>query len=325
VRAAVFAVLGLALGVYFVLATGWRAVFTAAAAVGWGGFAVLCLCALGLFGLAGAAWYVLQPGASPGGVWVYIRARMVRDSAAELLPFSQLGGMALGVRAAILQGVRAPLAAASMIVDVTAEMVAQIPYAALGVALLTIRAPRGTRAPGIARGTLIGLAIATLAAALFVLVQRRGLPFTGRLAARFVRTGETATAIRAGLDAIYRSPTVVAASSLLHLVAWIGSGVVAWVGLRLVGAQVDLAGAVGMESLLYAMRSAVPFVPNALGVQEAGYAVLAPLFGVSVEFALAFSLLKRARDVVVGVPVLLLWQAAEGRRALAQPVGPATR
>jgi DNA-directed RNA polymerase subunit K/omega len=33
--------------------------------------------------------------------------------------------------------------------------------------------------------------------------------------------------------------------------------------------------------------------------------------------ALAMSVLKRARELAVGVPVLLVWQAAEGRRALA--------
>jgi len=29
------------------------------------------------------------------------------------------------------------------------------------------------------------------------------------------------------------------------------------------------------------------------------------------------SLLKRARDIAVGVPILLIWQAMEGQRALA--------
>jgi glycosyltransferase 2 family protein len=320
VRAAVFVALGLALGAYLVLATGWRGVFAAAAAAGWGGFAVLCLCALGLFVLMGAAWYVLQPVASASGVWVFVRARMVRDSAAEVLPFSQLGGIALGVRAAILQGVRAPLAAASMIVDVTTEMVAQIAYAALGVALLATRAPRGPLSAGITRGVLIGLAVATLAAALFVLVQRRGLALAARLAAPLLRSGDAGAAVSAALEAMYRTPAAIALSAVLHLVAWIGNGLAGWVGLRLIGAHVDLGAALGIESLLYAMRSAAPFVPNALGVQEAAYAVLAPLFGVSVEFALALSLLKRARDVVLGVPVLLVWQAAEGRRALAQTV-----
>jgi hypothetical protein len=44
-----------------------------------------------------------------------------------------------------------------------------------------------------------------------------------------------------------------------------------------------------------------------------------------VEFALALSRLKRARDVVPGVPVPRVWLAAEGRRALAHTVGPATQ
>jgi hypothetical protein len=43
--------------------------------------------------------------------------------------------------------------------------------------------------------------------------------------------------------------------------------------------------------------------------------VLAPVFGLTPEIGLAISLLRRARDVVVAVPVLLAWQLAETRRA----------
>ena len=57
-------------------------------------------------------------------------------------------------------------------------------------------------------------------------------------------------------------------------------------------------------------------VPNALGVQEATYAALAPLFGVGAPFGLALSLLKRARDLALGVPILVVSHALEGRRAL---------
>jgi putative membrane protein len=326
VRAGALAVLGIAFAIYLVRATGWRAVISSALAVGWGGFSLFCLCGLGLFGLLGPAWYVLWPFDSGASVWVFVRARMVRDSAAEVLPFSQLGGIALGVRAAIVQGVPAPEAAASMIVDVTTEMIAQIGYGVLGVALLAARAPRGSLTAVLTRDTLIGLGVAAIAAALFVAVQRRGLPLAARLVAPLLkRLGEAGAAAGATLDAIYRAPLRVALSSVLHFAGWIASGAGAWIGLRLIGVQVDLGAALGIESLLYAMRSAAPFVPNALGVQEAAYAVLAPLFGVSVEFALALSLLKRARDVVLGVPVLLLWQAAEGRRALAHTVSSATQ
>ena len=78
---------------------------------------------------------------------VSLWARMVRDAAAEVLPFSQLGGIVLGARAAILHGVSRPLAFASMIVDVTTEMLAQIAYVALGLAILSARAPRNSLVP----------------------------------------------------------------------------------------------------------------------------------------------------------------------------------
>jgi uncharacterized membrane protein YbhN (UPF0104 family) len=74
---------------------------------------------------------------------------------------------------------------------------------------------------------------------------------------------------------------------------------------------------VAIDSLVYAARSAAFVVPNALGVQEAAYAALSSLFGIGPELGIAVSLLKRARDIVIGVPILLLWQAMEGQRALA--------
>jgi uncharacterized membrane protein YbhN (UPF0104 family) len=73
------------------------------------------------------------------------------------------------------------------------------------------------------------------------------------------------------------------------------------------------------------LRSATVFVPSAIGVQEAGYAALAPMFGVGPEVGLAVSLLRRARDIVVGVPVLLVWQIVEGKRAFARQDGSVPR
>ena len=109
----------------------------------------------------------------------------------------------------------------------------------------------------------------------------------------------------------------VGVSAALHLAAWIASALGTWIAFRLIGVRIDLASVMAIESLVYATRSAAAFVPNALGVQEAAYAVLAPLFGIGAEFGLAVSLLKRARDIALGVPILLIWQGVEGRRALA--------
>ena len=107
-RFVMVAALGLALALYFVTYVGLGAVFSAAVTVGWGGFAILCLYALALFLLLGAAWYVLLPQLAVRRLRVLVWARMVRDAAAEVLPFSQLGGIVLGARAAILHGVSQP-------------------------------------------------------------------------------------------------------------------------------------------------------------------------------------------------------------------------
>ena len=321
-RILIIAALGLALALYLVTYVGMGAVLSAAVTVGWSGFAILCLYALGLFLILGAAWYVLPPDSSATGLWVFVWARMVRDAAAEVLPFSQLGGIVLGARAAILHGVATPLAFASTIVDVTTEMMAQITYIALGVLLLSARAPRTSVAVSLTTVFVIGLVLAALAAGLFIVLQRYGHRFTGKLVARLMPGAVAPTAaVAARLDAIYRAPARVGLSAALHLVGWIASAVGAWIAFRLIGAQVDLAAVMAIESLVYATRSAAAFIPNALGVQEAAYTILAPLFGVGAEFGLAVSLLKRARDIAVGVPILLIWQAVEGRRALAARPG----
>jgi putative membrane protein len=320
VRFAILALLGVALALYLVRYVGWHPVLSAIGALGFVGFVVFSLCGLLVFVLLGAAWQVLLAGACAPRLAVLIRARLVRDAGAEVLPFSQLGGIVLGVRAAILQGLAAPLAAASMIVDVTTEMLAQIAYAALGVAIVAARIPQTSRVASLVTASVIGLTLAVIAAALFIAVQRHGGRITARFAARLLRgAGESLTGLSAALETIYRSPARVLLSTVLHLAAWIANGVVVWLGFRLIGARLDLAAALAIESLVYAIRSAAVFIPNALGVQEGAYVILGPLFGVGADLALGMSVLKRARDIAIGVPVLLLWQGAEGRRALARP------
>ena len=317
VRIVIVAALGVALALYLVVFTGVSAVFSAAVAVGWNGFAVLCLYALGHFIVLGAGWHVLLPAEQGAGLWVFVRARMVRDAATEVLPFAQLGGIVLGARAAILQGVEAPVAFASTLVDVTTELMAQIGFVALGLAIMSVRAPHTAYAAYLTTVSVLGLGIAVIAAGLFIALQRNGQWMTGKLGARLLRgAGAAKVAVAATFDTIYRSRTRVALSSATHLGAWIVGAVGVWICFRLIGTHIGLASVLAIEALVCAARSAAVFVPNALGIQEAAYAVLAPLFGVGAEFGLAVSLLKRARDVAVGVPVLLAWQAAEGRRVI---------
>src|SRR5437899_9932668 len=137
---------------------GAGAVLRSLLAVGAGGFAAICAIHLVLIATMGLAWRALLPGvAAATPIW----ARLVRDSGSEALPLSQLGGYVLGARALTLAGVPGTRAAASTIVDVTLEFVAQLAYTALGLAWLVRLQPESqAAAPG-----LIGLAGAVFAAA----------------------------------------------------------------------------------------------------------------------------------------------------------------
>src|SRR5215470_15312869 len=104
-RLFIIAALGAGLAAYLIGYVGFAAVLSAVLTIGWGGFAIFCAYALALFVLLGTAWHVLMAGASFTELKTFIWSRMVRDSAAELLPFSQVGGIVFGARAASVGGV----------------------------------------------------------------------------------------------------------------------------------------------------------------------------------------------------------------------------
>jgi putative membrane protein len=319
-RVVIVALLGLALAIYLVAYAGIGAVFSAVVAVGWGGFALLCLYVLALFIVLGSAWWVLLPESSLANLRVFIWARMVREAAADVLPFSQLGGIVLGARAAILYGVAEPMVYASTIVDTTTEMLAQIAYVALGVLILDLHAPPTSFAQSLIKALLIGLVCAVVVAGVFLALQRRGHRVVEKIMARLLpRTLQRTMAVNAALSSIYRSRARVGASIVLHSVGWIASAVGVWIAFRLIGIRVELKSVLALEALVSAIRSTAVFIPHALGAQEAAYALLSPLFGVGAEFGLAVSVLKRARDLAIGIPILLIWQVIEAHRARSRP------
>ncbi len=77
------------------------------------------------------------------------------------------------------------------------------------------------------------------------------------------------------------------------------------------GHPIGLGEALVIESLLHAIRGAAFAIPGALGAQEGGLVLLCAIFGIPPEQAIALSLVKRAADLVLGVPGLLGWQMLE--------------
>src|SRR6266850_2031146 len=124
------AILGVAAMAALVGYFGAGAVMRSLLAVGGAGFVAILAIHLALTVGMGVAWRALLPGAHPG---IVIWARLVRDAGSEALPLSQVGGYVLGARALTPAGVPGTVAAASTIVDVTLEFVAQLAYTALGL------------------------------------------------------------------------------------------------------------------------------------------------------------------------------------------------
>lgn len=313
-----FAVLALLFGLglvgIVVMHTGVGPVIEAVARVGWLGFALIIAVGFVLTVLPGLGLWALLGGAP---VRVFFAARQVRDLVGDILPFTQLGGIMAGVRVLALGGISTPTASAAAIVDVTAEFISQIAYIALGLILGIAQLRASTTLAPYASGLMWGTVLLVPGAVTFVLLQRGGSFLAQKLAGLFLPAAVSHTeAFAEALSTLYQRPLRLLLSTTLHLAGWIAGGLWLWVIIRLIGAPVSIRSAIAMASLLEALRSAAVFVPSSIGVQEMGYAALAPLFGMGPEVGLAVSLIRRARDVVVGVPVLLAWQLFEGRRVL---------
>ncbi|HEY3638145.1 MAG TPA: lysylphosphatidylglycerol synthase domain-containing protein [Rhizomicrobium sp.] len=311
------ALTGLIVAVYLIFYVGVGPVLSATAASGWGGFALLCLYGAALFALLGTAWFALIPSKEARGLTTFVLGRAVRDCAGEILPFSHVGGLVIGARAIMLRGVSGPLAFASTVVDMTVEMVAQIAFVLVGLSILITHVHPSVASGELVRGISIGLIVAAIGAAILVVLQRKSFTTIVRWMVRLLPDAAgRASAVQSRFAEIYNSPVRLAVSLTIHLLGWLGTVGWAWLAIRLIGLTLPFTSIVAIEAILSGIRSAAVFVPGAIGVQEAAYALLGPLFGLAAPVALALSLLRRARDIALGVPILLAWQLAEGGHAL---------
>ncbi len=307
------ALLGLALATLLIGWFGIGGIAAAAFSLGWLGFLWLLLGQLAILGLLGLAWWILLAGR--GRPLIYVWGRMVRDAAGNCLPFSQVGGFLLGARAITLHGVPARRAVASTLVDVTLEFLAQLAFATLGLFILILRMPNSAVVWPLA----IGLVVAVAGSAAFVALQQGVGPIFRRIGAR-ISAGwlhNQATRIEAlegELGTIYGETSRLALAAGTHFTGWIAAGLTTWLALHLLGTGIDVPNAIALEAILHVGLNFAFLVPGYFGIQEAVLAALGAMFGIAPDITLALSLIRRARDLVIGVPVLLLWQVFEARR-----------
>lgn len=305
------ALLGLAAAAALVLRFDAGDVWRAMLSVGWSGAAILLAWQGVLYLILGLAWSTIQPGVPMAAlVW----GRMVRDAATACLPFSPVGGYVIGARAVTLRGADWPIAAGGTVVDVSAELVAQLVFAVFGLIVLLAVRPGDDLALPIAFGLLILLVLIGIAITQRDRIGAIAQALAARLLGNAAQIAGQFEALRDEMAGLYGRPSRLLLGSALHLTGWFATGLGTWISLRLLGHAPGLLGVLALEALLDAAISAAFLVPGAAGVQEAGYVGLGAIFGVPPEIALSVSLLRRAREICWGLPVLAAWQWQEVRR-----------
>lgn len=302
--------------IYIAWSIGLHSIFAGIVRAGFGGLGLLCGYALIMFAVLAAAWNFLLPRDRRASLHAFFLARLVRDSISDITPLSPMAGMFAAARLAILDGMEASYAAASIAADATTETMAQVAFLALGFALGASHFRHHSGAAPLVTATIIVLLLAAPFIAGLIVLQRQGADWMEKIARRRFPKVLAGTTFRQAIHELYGSRSRLAGAASLHLLGWILAGGGTFFGFRLVGGRIGILDALSLEALLSTLRSLAAFVPAGIGVQEAGYAMLAPMFGLPLEMGLAVSLLKRAREVVMGVPALIYWQIVEGRNAL---------
>jgi putative membrane protein len=322
---------GIAALIALAIWSGLDAVGHAISNVGWGILLVVMVRAVTV-AVAGVGWWLLFPPKMRPQLGTCLLLRFVREGVNVLLPVAQVGGDLVGAGLLTLYAVPGALAAASVIVDVLIQAATQFLFAIVG--LLTLVALGADQT--LAQSAAIGIAIAVLMLAGFYLAQRRG----GQRVLRSVvsrLTGDREWRVLGTIDAVYHNLAVIyaarsslIASFVVHLAGWVVGAAEVWIVFAFMGHPVGIGEALVIESLLHAVRGAAFAIPGALGAQEGALVLLCAAFGIPPEQAIALSLVKRAADLVLGMPGLLGWQMLEwGRlvpnyrgRPLREPVNP---
>ena len=308
------------LGVVLSLVVSWRGLLAVADGIGQAAPLLPALVGLhlGQLWLSSVCWRVLFGGGVPG-VGVFYRLRIIREGIDSLLPVAQVGGEVVGTRLLARTGVPTARAAASVIVDVTLELLTQVAFLLTGLALLAARSDGQASVGQAWRNWLAALVGGGLATAAVIALQRLGgLRLLEGLLRGMARrwpalSGVSLDGLHAEALGFYRHRGALTAGIGLHYLAWALGSIETWAVLGAIGVPVSPAAAAIVESLGMAGRSAGFAIPAALGAQEGGFILAGAAVGVTAPAALTLSLVKRMREILVGSIGLLLWRLAAGR------------
>jgi putative membrane protein len=267
--------------------------------------------------LDAAAWWVLFPKSDRLPLRKLLWMRWIGESVSTLVPSAAVGGDIVRARLASINGASVPVAAGSVLVDVTLGVFTQAGFTVLGLALLVYV----TGQKNFVRPTLVGTLIGVLGVAGFYFVQRLGMfRFLARVIARLANSPEWHSLVQSGqtLDQTVRE-LYARRRGVIGCCMWtsaslvLGAGEI-WIALYALNLHATFVNALILQSMVLTIRSAAFAVPAGLGVQEGGYLFVGSLLGIPGDAAFALSLIARVRELALGIPGLISWQLIEARR-----------
>ncbi|MFI4988479.1 MAG: lysylphosphatidylglycerol synthase domain-containing protein [Alphaproteobacteria bacterium] len=306
------AAIGLAVATYLILEEGIGEVFRALSVAGWGGLGTITLFHVLPTVLCGIAWWLVMRRHSSEGWFVFTWVRWIRDGIDGVVPILPVSGELVGTRILAQRGMA--FAGASIIVDLTGELLSQVLFAVMGFILLVASHPEAPYKLWIG----VGIAAMALQFTGFLVAQKMGLfrlierPLDWLMRRKRLPESDVERTLHDRILALYEDGPAFAGCIILHFVAWIVGGLEAWIALDFMGHPLSVAEVLAIEGIVYAIRSVTFFIPLGAGVQEGGYILVGSLVGLPPDLALALSLMKRGRDLLVGTPALLFWQLIEG-------------
>ncbi|MGH8217050.1 MAG: lysylphosphatidylglycerol synthase domain-containing protein [Steroidobacteraceae bacterium] len=313
--------LGIAVLAAIMIRAGAGSVARSLESLGITGLLLIVLLHLPVVAAMASAWRSVAGKIAGGSRLKFLWARLVRDAACEVLPFSQLGGFVFGLSALGLRGTETVRGAISVGVDLVIELTAKLPYLVAGLLVLFTLAPGSN----LLRPILLVVALTAAAVCIPVLARRRIWRFLESAVRAIVHRWEAAGALldsslrEAELEAIVGELLArrsrVLAGFLLHLACWFVGAAEVWVVFALLGRPIGLFQALAIDSIMCGLRTFAFMIPAAAGVQEASYVLAGAAFGVPPTTALAASLARRARDIVLGGATLAIYAAGHAHRA----------
>jgi len=311
---------GLTLLTILIAWQGFDVVVGTLVAAGWGLLAVTAFHLLPMLVNTMAWRYLFQPEHRLSIPRLMI-ARWIGESVNSLLPVAQVGGELVKARWIIPHGIASRIAGASVVVDLTIAVLTQIIFTVIGLVFLILHLGRNN----ITIPVMIGVGMISLSLVGFYIVQRKGMFKNAAHLLEKIAGGRDwlnlsggAAVLDMAIHDIYRHQGLLAAASTWRLLGWLlGTGEV-WFIMYFLGQPVTLVEALLLESLGQAIRAAGFIIPASLGIQEGGFLLLGAALGIPPHTALTLSLGKRVRELLLGLPGLMLWQVRSGHRLWSQ-------